>query len=125
MKEIQNIDDIQQMVNSFYSKVQKDELIGPIFNERIQDNWPEHLEKMYRFWETVLLDNHSYYGSPFAPHAKMPINQEHFNRWLSIFNKNIDEQFAGEKADEAKWRAEKMAQMFNYKIDYIRENNLK
>ena len=63
MKEIQNIDDIQQMVNSFYSKVQKDELIGPIFNERIQDSWPEHLEKMYRFWETVLLDNHSYYGS--------------------------------------------------------------
>ena len=125
MKEIQNIDDIQQMVNSFYSKVQKDELIGPIFNERIQDSWPEHLEKMYRFWETVLLDNHSYYGSPFAPHAKMPINQEHFNRWLSIFNENMDEQFAGEKADEAKWRAEKMAQIFNYKIDYIRENNLK
>ena len=124
LKEIESINDIQQMVNSFYAKVQKDDLIGPIFQERIQNRWPEHLEKMYRFWETVLLDNHSYYGSPCAPHATMPIEEKHFDRWLSLFKQNLEEQYIGSKAEEALWRAKKMAQMFNYKIEYIRKNNL-
>lgn len=124
MKDIQDLDDVKILVNTFYGKVQQDELIGPIFNELIQNRWPEHLEKMYRFWETVLLDNHSYYGSPFAPHAKMPLEKHHFERWLQLFNETLRENFSGETADEALWRAEKMAQMFQYKIDYIRENNL-
>lgn len=124
MKDIQDLDDVKILVNTFYGKVKQDELIGPIFNEIIQNRWPEHLEKMYRFWETVLLDNHSYYGSPFAPHAKMPLEKHHFERWLQLFNETLRENFSGETADEALWRAEKMAQMFQYKIDYIRENNL-
>ncbi|MDG4945369.1 group III truncated hemoglobin [Weeksellaceae bacterium KMM 9713] len=124
MREIQNIEDIKLMVDSFYAKVRQDDLIGPIFDEKIQDRWPEHLEKMYTFWETVLLRKHTYFGSPFPPHAKLPVDKEHFERWLELFMKNLDEHFTGEKAEEAYWRAEKMANMFNYKINYIRENNL-
>lgn len=124
MREIQNIEDIKLMVDSFYAKVRQDELIGPIFDEKIQNRWPEHLEKMYTFWETVLLRKHTYFGSPFPPHAKLPVDKEHFERWLELFMKNLDEHFTGEKAEEAYWRAEKMANMFNYKINYIRENNL-
>lgn len=124
MRDIQNIDDIKLMVDSFYGTIQKDDLLGPIFNERLDGRWPQHLEKMYRFWETILLDNHSYYGSPFPPHAKMPVGKLHFDRWISLFNENMDKLFKGTIADEAKWRATKMAQMFNYKIDYIKENNL-
>jgi len=125
MQDIQNLDDIKQMVNSFYDKVQKDTFIGPIFNEKIQDRWTIHLEKMYGFWQTVLLDVHAYSGSPFPPHAQLPINKEHFDRWMEIFTQNIDEQFVGPIADEAKWRAGKMAEMFNYKIEYFRNANQK
>ncbi|MGI9527032.1 MAG: group III truncated hemoglobin [Weeksellaceae bacterium] len=124
MRDIQNIEDVKLMVDSFYGSVQKDDFIGPIFNERLEGRWPEHLEKMYRFWETILLDNHSYYGSPFAPHAKMPVEKEHFDRWLVLFHDNVDRLFKGPIADEAKWRAQKMAEMFHYKIEYIKENNL-
>ncbi|MEO8762174.1 MAG: group III truncated hemoglobin [Bacteroidia bacterium] len=121
-KEILNIDDIKLLVDSFYSKVKEDELLANIFNDKIQDRWPIHLEKMYRFWQTVLLDQHTYNGSPFAPHANLPIEKEHFNRWILLFYKTIDENFTGEKAKEAKWRAEKMAEMFQYKIQYYRNN---
>lgn len=124
MREIQNIDDIKRLVDTFYGKVRQDELIGHIFDDVIQDRWPEHLEKMYTFWETVLLGNHTYYGSPFPPHANLPVDKEHFVRWLEIFLETLQENFTGAKADEAYWRAEKMANMFNYKINYIRENNL-
>jgi|SRR6185312_1961360 len=121
-KEILNIDDIKLLVDSFYEKVKRDKLLANIFNERIKDRWPEHLEKMYRFWQTVLLNEHTYYGSPFVPHAKLPIEKEHFNQWLFLFYQTIDEIFVGEKAAEAKWRAEKMAEMFLHKIKYYQTN---
>lgn len=120
--DILNLDDVKLLVNSFYDKVRQDELLSPIFNSVIQDNWPRHLEKMYTFWQTVLLKDHTYFGSPFVPHAKLPVEQQHFTKWMELFYKTIDDEFTGEKATEAKWRAEKMAEMFLMKIRYYREN---
>lgn len=117
-KEITNIEDIQLLVNSFYAAIRENELLGPIFNGIIQDRWPAHLEKMYRFWQTVLLEEHTYYGSPFPPHANLPVNKQHFDSWLVIWHQTIDEHFEGAIADEAKWRGVKMAGMFLSKIEY-------
>jgi hemoglobin len=121
-KDIENIEDIKVLVNTFYGKIKDDNLLGDIFNGIIQNRWDEHLEKMYRFWQTVLLDVHSYNGSPFLPHAKLPVNKEHFDRWLSLFNSTVDEYFEGEKAERAKWQGERMALMFNTKIDYYKNH---
>ncbi len=117
---ILHLQDVKQLVDTFYAKVQKDDLIGPIFDAVIQDRWPEHLDKMYRFWQTILLEEHTYYGSPFPPHAKLPIEKMHFEHWLKLFYDNIDDQFEGEKADEAKWRATKMAEMFQMKLEFLK-----
>jgi hemoglobin len=124
-KDLQNLDDIRTLVDNFYGKVRSDELLAPIFNERIRDNWPVHLEKMYRFWQTVLLGEHTYMGSPFPPHANLPVDKSHFEQWLKLFKETLDEQFSGEKAAEAKWRADKMAEMFLLRINYFREQGFK
>jgi len=120
--DIIELDDVKQLVDSFYGKVRNDSLIGPIFEERIQNRWPEHLAKMYTFWQTVLLGEHTYYGSPFPPHAHLPVEREHFNRWLDLFSETISEHFSGKTADEAMWRAGKMAEMFQYKLQAFRSN---
>jgi hemoglobin len=119
-KDIEGKEDIKEMVNSFYAKVQKDPLIGPIFNEVIGERWDQHLHKMHGFWNTILFNVQEYSGSPFPPHAKLPIEKIHFERWLELFNKNMDNLFEGKKAEEGKWRAKKMAEMFNFKIDYLK-----
>lgn len=124
-KEILNLEDIKQLVDTFYSKVREDEMLSGIFNERIKDNWDKHLNKMYRFWQTVLLSEHTYSGSPFPPHMELPVEAKHFERWLKLFYENIEDQFTGEKAQEAKWRAEKMAEMFQLKLNYYRNNPVK
>jgi len=54
-KKLLNIEDVKLLVDTFYSKVRNDDTLAPIFNERIGDRWPEHLEKMYTFWQTTLL----------------------------------------------------------------------
>lgn len=119
-KEISSRIEIEILVNSFYERIRKDELLSPIFEGIIQDNWPLHLEKMYRFWESLLLGKNTYSGSPFAPHAKMPIEAEHFERWLELFNTTVDDLFHGDVAEEAKNRASKIAFMFQHKIDYLK-----
>ncbi|WP_423148149.1 group III truncated hemoglobin [Rubrolithibacter danxiaensis] len=123
--DILTLEDIKQLVDTFYNKVREDAFLAPVFNERIQDRWPEHLEKMYRFWQTVLLDEHTYFGSPFVPHAKLPVEHAHFERWMALFTETVNELFSGSKAEEAMWRAGKMAEMFEFKIEHYRNNPLR
>jgi hemoglobin len=123
--DIKGMDEIKLLVNTFYDKVRQDELLAPVFNERIADAWPSHLEKMYAFWQTVLLEERTYFRSPFPPHATLPVDHTHFEQWLTLFAKTIEELFSGEKADEALWRAGKMAQMFEMKIDHFRNQRFK
>ena len=124
-KEIISLNDIKKLVDTFYEKVRKDDVIGPIFNERINDRWPQHLEKMYTFWQTVLLGEHTYFGTPFPPHANLPVSHQHFEKWMQLFTATVDELFTGEIANEAKWRAGKMAEMFESKIEYYKNKSFK
>lgn len=124
-KDITCLEDIKLLVDTFYGKIRESELLGPIFNGRIEDKWPQHLDKMYRFWQTVLLEEHTYSGSPFMPHANMPLEGKHFETWMGMFIDTVDELFSGEKATETKLRAANMATMFLAKIEYSRKHSFK
>lgn len=124
-RDIESLDDIKLLVDTFYAKVQKDPLIGPIFESVVKGHWDTHLDKMYRFWQTILLDEVAYSGSPFLAHAPLPIHKEHFQAWLILWKETLNEQYEGQKATDALWRAERMAEMFEYKLDYMRNNNTK
>ena len=120
-KEIITLADIRALVDTFYGSVMKDELLSPIFASKISNSWDRHLDIMYRFWQTVLLEEHTYQGAPFMKHIDLPIGPGHFERWISIFYQTVDSLFVGDKATEAKWRASRMAEMFMYKLDYIQQ----
>ena len=119
-KDLNTSDAIEEMVHTFYTKVQKDDLIGPIFNGIIKDRWPQHLEKMVGFWETILLNERHYFGSPFGKHAPLPIEKKHFERWLKLFNANLAAHFEGPLTEDAKKRAQQMALTFQYKMEHQR-----
>jgi len=119
MTDIQHVEDVSNLVHTFYNRIREDELLGPIFNARLENRWEEHLEKMVRFWQTILLGEHTYHGYPFHPHATMSIEEKHFTHWVSIFNQTVDDLFAGSVADEAKNRGQIMAKIFLHKIDQL------
>ncbi len=121
--DLHNIEDIKLLVDSFYEKVRNDELLKDVFNNRIEDRWPQHLEKMVRFWQTVSLEEHTYQGSPFLPHARLPVSKLHFDAWLKLFNATVDELFIGEKAEKIKWQGARMAELFQSKIEYYKNNS--
>lgn len=111
---------IRLLVDSFYGKVRMDPLLGGIFNGVIQDRWPAHLAKMYTFWGTVLIGEQSYSGAPFRPHKELPVQQDHFDRWLLLFRSTVGELFQGPVADLALTNAERMAAMFMERISFYR-----
>jgi hemoglobin len=123
-QDIQTLDDIKLMVNTFYGRIQKNEVLGPIFEEKLDGRWEQHLEKMYRFWQTILFNEHTYSGAPFPPHARMPIDESHFIIWVQNWTGTVDDFFLGPIADEAKRRGTFMAAIFNSKLEYFKQNGL-
>lgn len=122
-KDITTRADIELLVNDFYTQVQTDELLGKVFNTIIQDNWAVHLEKMYRFWETILLNQSAFSGSPFAVHTKLDINESHFKRWVALFSDTLNKHFEGPTASEALSRAQSMGAVFSYKLAHLKNKS--
>jgi hemoglobin len=113
---IEDDDDIRKMVHAFYAKVEKDERLGPMFNEVASVNWDTHLPKMVRFWSNLLFQTGNYRGRPFRAHQPLPIKTTDFDRWLTLFWETVDEHFFGEKAFEAKEMAAKIANAFAIRL---------
>jgi hemoglobin len=77
---------IAELVDAFYIKVRDDRLLGPVFAGAIGNAWGPHLEKMNRFWSSVLLDSRVYKGDPMAIHQQLPgLTEDHFERWLQLW----------------------------------------
>ncbi|MDQ2843770.1 MAG: group III truncated hemoglobin [Acidobacteriota bacterium] len=82
-----NEESIAEMVDTFYIKIRDDQLLGPIFADTIGDDWEPHLDKMKRFWSSVLLATRTYKGNPMIAHLQLPrLEQHHFERWLQLWH---------------------------------------
>lgn len=75
---------IHRLVHCFYDRVRTDALLGPVFDARIKD-WEPHLARMCAFWSSVVLTTGQYHGRPMQAHTPLPVEAEHFNRWLAMF----------------------------------------
>ena len=89
---------IAALVETFYGKIREDDLLGPIFAERIAD-WPMHLARMKAFWRSVLLGSGEFAGNPILKHLAIPdLEERHFAHWLTLFYATLREL---EPSDEA------------------------
>jgi len=70
------IDDdfIATFVEAFYQRIRGDGLLGPIFKERI-DDWDWHLDRMKRFWRSILHNSGEFSGNPMAKHLAIPVSR--------------------------------------------------
>lgn len=123
--DIENRESVKRLVDDFYGRIRTDEDLGPIFEGHIRDNWPQHLETMYDFWESVLFRAGKYRGNPPMKHRlvheKTPLTSAHFSSWLTLFRSTLDDLFEGPKATFARRAAEDIAQVLQRKT--IHENH--
>ncbi|MDO5610426.1 MAG: group III truncated hemoglobin [Pseudomonadota bacterium] len=106
-------DDIVQLVDAFYDKVQADAVIGPVFNAAVHD-WPEHKATLVKFWSSVALGSREYRGNPMAAHRPHPIIDAHFGHWLALWQSTAREVLGEAKADVMYQYARRIAQSLRY-----------
>jgi hemoglobin len=117
-KDIMTRTDIEKLVDAFYQKVKTDELLSPVFSHV---DFPKHMPTMYNFWSSLVFGDQSYSGNPFMRHKDLPIDRNHFDRWLTLFVETVDQMFEGKQASEIKQRAQSIAALFQHRMGLIKE----
>lgn len=123
MNDITSRTDIETLVDTFYQRVRSHEELGPIFNNNIGNLWFLHLDTMYRFWETLLLSKDTYSGSPFPKHTQLELKERHFDQWLEVFTKTVNDLFEGPTANAAKRKGGNILQSFKLKYPKKKRTN--
>ena len=120
-RDIAKREDIEIFLKAFYTNVIADKNIGRIFTEIVPINWDHHIPLIADFWESILLDNPVYKKNAMEVHYKLnqlfPLQQSHFDSWLSIFNNTLDGMFEGEKVMLAKKRAHAIATLMAFNMN--------
>lgn len=113
---------IHDVVHRFYNRIRSDALLAPIFNRVIApEQWPVHLNSMCDFWSSTLLRTSRYEGRPLRPHLQIPeLEQQHFHRWLSLFQATLSQICPPEVEAIFMQRALRIAQSFRLSIAFHR-----
>jgi len=104
-------ENITTMVNTFYIKVLKDDIVGPFFIAKLGDDmgneyWLPHLDLLVNFWASIALGDTDYRGNPFAPHTQLgELKRETFEQWLVLFAETLDEIYVPSIAAQFKERS--------------------
>ena len=108
-------DEIRRLVHSFYARVREDDLIGPVFNAKVED-WDDHLAKLCDFWSSLALRTGRYQGRPMRAHLLLPIEGRHFDRWLDLFEATARDVLPPEAAPAFIHRARQIADSFEFGV---------
>jgi hemoglobin len=116
---------IHAVVHGFYDQIRADDLLGPVFNSRIEPAaWPVHLGKMCDFWSSTLLRSGRYEGRPLPPHVAIPeLGEQHFRRWLKLFRETVRRICPPEVAALFMDRALRVAHSFRLAIAFHRKED--
>ena len=111
---------ISLLVDEFYNRIRKDEILGPIFNVAIiDDHWDHHLSQMKMFWASVTMSAGTYNGQPVPAHKKHSHNFEewHFDVWLGLFKQTLEDTApTSDAVDYFMERAERIARSLKLAI---------
>jgi hemoglobin len=92
---------IQDLVQVFYGRVREDEILSPVFNKALGNDWALHEAKLVEFWSTIVLDSRSFKGNVYGTHmALTDIEPAHFTRWLGLFEQTTHELFDEQCAEQ-------------------------
>lgn len=83
---------IDRLVETFYARIREHETLGPVFDNRLNGRWPEHMDKMKGFWSAIAFKTGAYGGKPVQAHHGMDgLNEGMFTQWLALFAQTLEE----------------------------------
>lgn len=111
---------VHDAVVGFYREVVFDDVLGPVFEEVAEVDWPVHIPVLVDYWCRVLLGEPAAGGPILAPHARVhrlePLTPEMFDRWFRLWSTTVDASWSGPFAERAKSHAARVAATMSRKI---------
>jgi hemoglobin len=109
---------IENLVTHFYQRVQKDDLLSPVFNDTARVDWEHHIPLLCKFWNNIMLKTNEYHGNAYLKHVligqQVEIQEAHFARWLALFQEEAAKHLPAEAAKEIVEKATLIAQSLKY-----------
>ena len=120
MRDIETRNDLHVLMSEFYLKLLADSKISYLFIKVAKIDLAPHLIELVDIWEQILFDRGNYRKNVLQIHMDLnqqsKLSEEHFNIWLNYLNTTIDENFAGQTAENMKTRALSIATGMKIKI---------
>lgn len=117
---------IDRLIDAFYARVLVDPTLAPVFIEVAGIDLDHHLPTIKAFWRKMLLGHPDYdrnmVARHAAVHARLPLGRRHFDRWLALFTRTVDDHFAGPGAERAKLLARRIAANLERNLDTYARN---
>lgn len=108
---------VEQLVRDFYGRIRQDAVLGAIFEQRLSNRWDAHINTMIDFWSSVTMRTGRYEGQPHVMHRNLGLEPAHFERWLALFRKAVEDNCGGPAADLFIDRANRIASSLQIGLD--------
>jgi hemoglobin len=110
---------IETLVRRVYARVRADARLGPIFMEKLGEDWEAHLLLLMDFWSSLMLTTGRYSGRPLQKHLALHgVKPDDFAIWLGLFAETLDEVTTPEIAAAFMEKAERVARSFQAAMFY-------
>jgi hemoglobin len=107
---------LAELLRHFYADVRQHQILGPIFNSRIQD-WPAHLAEIAEFWARQTGGPSTYAGGFASAHLPIGIQPEHLRLWLELWDFNCRRHLAAPEADDMSALAHRIGEQLQRILD--------
>ena len=120
-KDVETRADLHLLLSEFYRLLLIEDQLSPFF-EKFKDKTTldSHLNDLTDFWDSALFYKGKYNKNVIDIHKRIDQNRKiepaHFNAWLSLFEKAVDQLFEGENAHNLKSRARSIATVMQIKF---------
>ena len=122
MRDIENRNDIEIVLDAFYKEAVNDGEIGHFFTEVVQLDIQKHMPVIAEFWEAILFDTRAYRKNVMKVHQHIHqlsnIRKEHLDHWVRLFHQTLGKYFEGNKALLMKQRAQSIATLMDIKLNH-------
>ena len=97
---------VEQFVDQFYQRVLADEQLAPVFLDVASIDLDIHLPHIKNYWCKLLLGEQNYRRHTMnihrALHARRPLTEADFARWLLLFRATLDQHYRGPYTEKAR-----------------------
>ncbi len=120
MRDIENREDIELIVTTFYNKLLNDMSISYIFTDVAKIDMEAHIPQITDFWELVLFNTGDYRNNVVQIHRNInsieKLTEEHFKTWLEHLEATVKSLFRGPVTENLLTRAVSIGTVMKIKM---------